>query len=290
MQNEIRQTWFFNKPPGVVWEWLTRAELIEQWLGENDFLPVVGHKFRFISPYGNDSICEVLEVKSCTRLSYSWQKNSAKDSLPFHSIIEWTLIPTKNGTELQLVHGGFRALEDIAPHEKGWNYCHNELEGLLKIDSEATRDKIKTIKEPESRSFTTDIEVSKSANDVFNCLREVSKWWSVDFEGESSNLNDEFIIHHPHQHYSKQKLVEVDPGRKIVWLVVDSVLYWLKDKHEWTNTKMIFEIAEKGDKTLLQYTHEGLVPEKECYSQCAQGWTMVIRDRLFSFIEDGKTI
>jgi hypothetical protein len=142
----------------------------------------------------------------------------------------------------------------------------------------------------ENRNFTTTIEMSKPAKDVFNCIKEVSNWWSRDFEGKSSNLNDEFIIHHPHQHYSKQKLVEVDPDRKIVWLVVDSTLYWLKDKYEWTNTKMIFEIAEKGDKTLLKYTHEGLVPEKECYAMCAQGWTMVIKDRLFNFIEEGKTI
>jgi len=142
----------------------------------------------------------------------------------------------------------------------------------------------------ENRNFTTTVEVPKPAKEVFDGIKEVSKWWSRDFEGKSSNLNDEFIIHHPHQHYSKQKLVEVDPGRKIVWLVVDSVLYWLKDKHEWTNTKMIFEITEKGNKTSLKYTHEGLVPEKECYTRCAQGWTMVIREKLVQFIEEGKTI
>jgi hypothetical protein len=140
-------------------------------------------------------------------------------------------------------------------------------------------------------SFTAGIEVSKSAKDVFNCIKEVSKWWSRDFEGNSSKLNDEFVIHHPGRHFTKQKLVEVIPDKKMVWLVEDSVLSWLvNDKHEWTNTRMIFEIAEKGDRTLLQFTHEGLVPEKECYAMCAQGWTMVIRDRLFNFIEEGKMI
>jgi len=133
MQEAIKQTWLFNQSPEVVWDFLTRPELIEQWLGKTDFQPIVGHKFRFISSYGNDSICEVLEVRPPTKLSYSWQKNSAKDGLPFHSKIEWTLVPRENGTELQLVHDGFRALEDIAPHEKGWNYCHDQLEELLKV-------------------------------------------------------------------------------------------------------------------------------------------------------------
>jgi hypothetical protein len=53
---------------------------------------------------------------------------------------------------------------------------------------------------------------------------------------------------------------------------------------------MIFELTAKGDKTVLHFTHEGLVPEKECYARCEQGWTMVIRDRLFQFITNGKTI
>ncbi len=143
----------------------------------------------------------------------------------------------------------------------------------------------------ENKNFTTTIELSKPAKDVFNSICGVSNWWSRDFEGDSSKLNDEFIIHHPHRHYSKQKLVEIIPDKKIVWLVVDSLLYWLeKDKHEWTNTRMIFEITENGDKTALQFTHEGLIPDKECYAMCEQGWMMVIRNRLFGFIEDGETI
>lgn len=32
MQEEIRQTWFFKQSPGEVWEYLTKPELIEQWL------------------------------------------------------------------------------------------------------------------------------------------------------------------------------------------------------------------------------------------------------------------
>ena len=131
MQKEIKQIWQFNQPPQKVWEYLTIPQLIEQWLGETDFQPIVGHKFRFVSPYGNDSICEVLEVKPITKLSYSWQKNSSKDGKPFHSTIVWTLIPKDNGTELQLVHNGFTALEDFVAHENGWNHCHKQLEELL---------------------------------------------------------------------------------------------------------------------------------------------------------------
>lgn len=140
----------------------------------------------------------------------------------------------------------------------------------------------------QNKSYTAIIEVTKSAEDVFNCIKDVSKWWSKDFEGNSAKLNDEFVINHPGAHYSKQKLVEVIPNKKIVWLVTESTLNWLQDKQEWTNTRMIFDLTTNGDKTLLHFTHEGLVPEKECYARCVQGWDMVIKDWLFNYITTGK--
>jgi len=140
----------------------------------------------------------------------------------------------------------------------------------------------------ENKNFAATIDVAKSPREVFNCITDVTNWWSKDFEGNSKNLNDEFIIHHPGQHYSKQKLVEVIPNRKIVWLVTESTLHWIKnDKQEWTNTKMIFEISSTNGKTVLHFTHEGLVPEKECYGMCEKGWNIIIKNWLLYLITFG---
>ena len=139
MQEEIKQTRHFNQSPQEVWEYLTRPELLEQWLGKTDFQPIAGHKFRFISPYGNDSFCEVLEVMPYTKLSYSWQKNSSKNNQPFNSKIEWTLVPKENGTELQLVHYGFTSSEDYTAHNNGWNTCLKLFGDLLKNQNEKSK-------------------------------------------------------------------------------------------------------------------------------------------------------
>lgn len=142
-----------------------------------------------------------------------------------------------------------------------------------------------------NKNFTATIEVAKSPQEVFNHLtNDVANWWGgSDLTGSSKQLNDEFIIDHPGTHYSKQQLIEVIADQKIVWLVTESKLSWLqKDTGEWTNTKMIFEIISKGDKTVLRFTHEGLIPEKECYEKCEQGWNMVIQDWLFNFITTGE--
>src|SRR5471030_2836169 len=100
MQKEIKHTWHFDKSPKEVWEYLTKSELLEQWLMKNDFKPIIGHKFRFTSPSGCEHFCEVLEIKPFTKLSYSWQKKSDKDGKPFDSLVVWTLSPKEKGTEL----------------------------------------------------------------------------------------------------------------------------------------------------------------------------------------------
>jgi len=142
------------------------------------------------------------------------------------------------------------------------------------------------------QNFTASIELDTSPMVVFKTITDdVSKWWGgPDLHGESRKLNDEFIIHHPDAHFSKQKVIELIPGKKVVWLVTESRLGWLeKDKAEWTGTKMIFEISAKEDKTILHFTHEGLVPGKGSYERCSQGWNMVIKERLFNYITTGKS-
>ena len=152
--------------------------------------------------------------------------------------------------------------------------------------------------EMKDQSYTATVEFAKSPGDVFKRINDVSKWWTrvangeqTEFEGRSTKLNDEFILRHGESHYSKQKLVEVIPGKKVVWFVTDSKLNWLKkNQHEWTGTKMIFELTSKGDKTALNFIHQGLVPEKECYDHSVQFWDMVIKEWLFNFITNNKGI
>jgi len=140
------------------------------------------------------------------------------------------------------------------------------------------------------KSYTTTIEVAKSPHDVFKSITaDVARWWGgQDLEGDSTKLNDEFIINHPGTHYSKQKLVEIIPDKKIVWLITESTMSWLKDPTEWANTKLIFDITSKVDTTVLHFAHEGLTPEKQCYARCSEGWDTVIKDYLLNFITYGR--
>jgi hypothetical protein len=136
--------------------------------------------------------------------------------------------------------------------------------------------------------FTTTILVDQTPEEAFDAINNVRDWWPGQIEGNTRKLNDEFTYRYKTMHYSNQRLVEVIPGKKVVWLVTDSSLNFVANKSEWTGTKIIFEISEKGNKTEVRFTHQGLVPQYECFDACSNAWTDIIRDGLRGLITTGK--
>jgi uncharacterized protein YndB with AHSA1/START domain len=120
----------FPHPPERVWRALTQGSLIKEWLMDNDFQPVVGHRFSFRStPVPNwDGVIhsEVLIVEPNKKLSYTWA------TLGLESLVSWTLAPTSTGTLLRMEHSGFASDQDAA--YKGATYgWRNFIGGLEKV-------------------------------------------------------------------------------------------------------------------------------------------------------------
>lgn len=137
-------------------------------------------------------------------------------------------------------------------------------------------------------NLSISLAVNVPAQEVFRSINSVSKWWTENIEGSSQKLNDEFTVRFDDVHVSTQKLIEVVPDKKVVWLVTDSKLNFVEDKEEWTDTKISFEIYSKDDKTEIQFTHIGLVPAVDCYQDCSNAWSHYIRGSLLSLITTGK--
>jgi hypothetical protein len=136
--------------------------------------------------------------------------------------------------------------------------------------------------------FTTTLLVDKTPQEVFQAINHVRGWWAEESEGRSHQLNDEFTVRFGEHHVSKQKLIEVIPDQKVVWLVTDSQLTFLEGQNEWTNTKISFELAPHDNCTQIRFTHFGLVPQAECYHACVKGWTYFIKGSLFKLLTAGK--
>jgi hypothetical protein len=136
--------------------------------------------------------------------------------------------------------------------------------------------------------FTTSFTVEQTPEEVFTAINNVRGWWSGEVTGETSKLGAEFAYRYQDMHKTTQKVTEFVPAKKVVWHVTDAELTFVKDKAEWIGTDIVFEIARKGGRTELRFTHVGLVPAFECYGGCSGAWGALIDGNLRKLIETGK--
>ena len=126
-------------------------------------------------------------------------------------------------------------------------------------------------------SFTS----SKNKNEVFSLLLNVKEWWNglfgEDIKGKYEKIGDEFTFKAGDGvHYSNQKLIELIPYQRIVWLVTESNLSFINNTNEWANTKICFDMEKRGNFIQIIFTHEGLIPDIECYNRCTNAWTQYL--------------
>lgn len=138
-----------------------------------------------------------------------------------------------------------------------------------------------------TKDLTITFSVDKSPEEAFNAINNVRGWWSEGIEGNTTKQGDEFTYRYRDIHFSRQRLTEVIPGEKIVWLVTDSHLSFLQHKSEWTETRISFELSTYDGKTQVKFTHWGLTPEAECFSACSTGWDQYVRQSLQKLINTG---
>jgi hypothetical protein len=142
----------------------------------------------------------------------------------------------------------------------------------------------------EKRNYHKTIAVNATVAEAMKKISQV-KWWKQEFTGSAEKLNDKFKI--PFGDLNGEKsfvdfiVSEFVPNKKTVWKVTNCNLPWFKDKKEWNNTEVVFELSEENGKTKIDFTHIGLVPEVECYEACEKGWDGHTKD-LGKFINEGK--
>lgn len=146
-----------------------------------------------------------------------------------------------------------------------------------------TSQKIKVMNKQKIKDYTFSFESAKTAKHIFETLLNVRHWWTglygEEIKGNSKKVGDEFDFRAGGgAHYSKQKLIELEPDKKIVWKVTESNLTFLKKPDEWTGTKIRFNISTQGNKSQVTFTHQGLVPNIECYNGCAGAWTQYLEN------------
>ena len=138
-----------------------------------------------------------------------------------------------------------------------------------------------------SHDYQKSISAKISAAEAFSRIQAVSRWWTKGVTGCAENLNDLFTVRFG-ETFVDFKVCEIDPPSKIVWQVIDSDLPWLKNKGEWTGTKVVWEVSRGAIATQITMTHVGLSPAVECYEKCEAGWNFFVGESLSRLMTENR--
>lgn len=128
------------------------------------------------------------------------------------------------------------------------------------------------------------LSVNTTAAETIKAICNVPAWWAQVMDGVAEKMGDQFTVHFG-KTWGKFRVAELS-REQIVWAVTDCHLALLKDTEEWKGTRIIFRISVADDRTLIDITHEGLTPDKECFIDCTNGWNFYFRESLFNYLEE----
>jgi uncharacterized protein YndB with AHSA1/START domain len=112
--------------PEKIWRALTEPHLLQEWLMNNDFKPIVGQHFRFTADWGSVD-CQVLALEPNKTLSYTWRAFGSG------TVVTFSLTPTATGTHLRMEHAGFSPSHKQAYQgaQLGWRRFLEALEQVV---------------------------------------------------------------------------------------------------------------------------------------------------------------
>jgi uncharacterized protein YndB with AHSA1/START domain len=123
----------------------------------------------------------------------------------------------------------------------------------------------------------------KSAPDgvykALTTIKGLSGWWTNDTTGETSP-GGVVKFRFPPLGGFDMKVVELDPGKRVLWHVVDG-------PEEWVGTNISWELRQEADYTLVLFKHQGWKEPVEFMHHCSTKWAVFLMS-LKALVETGK--
>jgi hypothetical protein len=135
--------------------------------------------------------------------------------------------------------------------------------------------------------YTSTVSVDHTPDEVFAAITDVRGWWNENILGGTADLGDEFVFADQGIRFSRFRLTEVVPGKRVVWQVVDAYLSFIEEHDEWTGTRVVFDLTAGAEGTTIHFTHEGLMAASPCFEACSRGWDFYTKQSLPMLIATG---
>ena len=136
------------------------------------------------------------------------------------------------------------------------------------------------LEEPDMVDILHRVGVKSSLDDTYKALstREgLAKWWTSNTQGES-RVGGVLQFRFGAGGFD-MKVLELDPGKRVLWKVVDG-------PKEWIGTQIRWDLRQEDDYTIVNFKHEGWKEPVEFMHHCSTKWASFLLS-LKKYVETG---
>lgn len=127
------------------------------------------------------------------------------------------------------------------------------------------------------------VGIRSAATDVYTALTTpegLAGWWTIDTQGKGNDVGGVLRFRFGDKGGFDMKVVELEPGRRVLWEVVDG-------PEEWVGTHVRWELNQDEDWTGVLFKHEGWREPVEFMHHCSTKWATYLMS-LKGLVETGK--
>jgi uncharacterized protein YndB with AHSA1/START domain len=125
------------------------------------------------------------------------------------------------------------------------------------------------------------VGIKSSMDKVYEALTArdgLAGWWTNDTQGQSK-VGGVLQFRFDAGGFD-MKVLELDPGRRVLWQVVDG-------PKEWVGTKVSWELRQDNDYTIVLFKHQDWKEPVEFMHHCSTKWATFLMS-LKALVETGK--
>jgi uncharacterized protein YndB with AHSA1/START domain len=115
------------------------------------------------------------------------------------------------------------------------------------------------------------VGIQSSLENVYTALTTrdgLAGWWTTNTQGEGSHVGGVVQFRFGAGGFD-MKVLELEPGKRVLWEVVDG-------PPEWIGTKVRWELKQDGDYAIVLFTHQGWKEPVEFMHHCSTKWALFL--------------
>lgn len=139
--------------------------------------------------------------------------------------------------------------------------------------------------------YRRQLTLSASPAVVYQALatqQGVRNWWNQSCE--VAEVAGGRAVFRFDQCYKVMRIDKLLPQQEVVWECIEAHIEGpgLTRQDEWVGTHIVFRLTPAGGgKTRLEFEHQGLTPDLQCFGMCQDGWNHFLGS-LQSYVDTGK--